>query len=408
MTDPVVSICVPTYNRARYLRCMLEHCTKNIGGLAHPYEMLIADNASADDTEAVVAEFKGRLNITYFKREQNYGAYDNQHFLKKHARGVVQLYLADDDTLIFPQLSAVVDTMLADPAIGVVFAPWKLYDRVADKQLGTFYSLEADCAIPQGDYGQLLALILQRHIFPEIYVIRSDLARAAAAFTHPLAYWAFVQAAEYLSFSKIMFRKEPYYTTITNYFPGEGDRGQFGHAEVQDHWDRYRGGLEYILARIPPAQLTNQQKASALMQIQRFIAIRLNVALKLRIQGKRDPIDTYYLACRLKAMGFPELIPAPFGAICGAAIVRYILTGHVSSDRFEKILCVGDIDAGLRKMLSDAGNLPVEDVAGFDPAMHRNALVLVPGSARTGFDHVMLADHQLRVLGLEDLLRKFG
>jgi poly(ribitol-phosphate) beta-N-acetylglucosaminyltransferase len=408
MTQPIVSICVPTYNRARYLRCLLESFVKGIGALKHTYEILVADNASADDTEAVVAEFLGKLNMQYFRREENYGPYDNQHFLKKRANGVVQLYVADDDELIFSELSAVIDQMLADPAIGVVYAPWKLYDRVSGTEHGNFYTIDNDQIIQHGNFEHALALILQHHVFPEIYVIRSDLARAAAAFTHPLAYWAFVQIAEYLSFGKVAFRKTPYYVTITRFFEDD-NRQQFGHNEVQEGWDRYRSGLEYLLSRIQPAALTGDKPIIYLTEIQKFIAIRLHVGLRLRIQSDRDPIDSYYLACRLKAMGYPQLIPTPFDNIRCLAIVQYLLTGHLGSDKVEKIVCVGEIMPVLQQTLVARSKIPVVSVPAFVPEQHPHAVVLVPGSTRTsGFDHVVLASHHIWMMGVDDLLRKFA
>ena len=47
---PVLSICVPTFNRARYLECLLEDLASKIGELGCSYELLIGDNASEDET----------------------------------------------------------------------------------------------------------------------------------------------------------------------------------------------------------------------------------------------------------------------------------------------------------------------------------------------------------------------
>ncbi len=200
-TRPTVSICIPTYNRARYLRCLLESFVANIHDLTHSHEILISDNASTDNTESVVAEFSSKLNIRYIKRPQNYGAHDNWQSLRRQVNGLIQLYVADDDELIFSELSLVIDQMLADPDIGVVFAPWELYDRVGKQSQGLFYKIENDMVIEKNRHEQLFDLILQNHIFPEIFIIRSDLAQAIAPFTHPLAYWAFVQIAEYNAYS---------------------------------------------------------------------------------------------------------------------------------------------------------------------------------------------------------------
>lgn len=403
MSQPVVSICIPTYNRARYLRCLLEDIGANAGALKHAYEIVISDNASTDDTQSMVGEFKGKLPIRYIRRDKNYGGDNNAMYVKTLALGTFQLYVADDDTLIFPAVNSVIDRMLADASLGVVFAPWKIHDRVENKYLGNFYPLEKEFSIERGQYGVLLSLILTNHVFPEIYIIRSDVLRAASVFTHPLAYWAFVQAAEYLSFAKVLFSPEPFYTTITRYFADEGTRGQAGHAETQEHWDRYRGGLEYIVSRTP--NLTQEQLGSALGKIHQFTARQMHMALKMRIAAKRDPIDNYYLACRLRGMGFPELLPLPFDSIRGMAVVHHLSSGQ----GIEKILCVGAVNKPLRDLLGKAAALPIEDIQSFSPETHRNAAVLIAGSARTrALDQALLIERNLRVYGDADLMQKFA
>ena len=57
--SPVLSICVPTFNRARYLDCLLQDLAAHIGELGFSYEVLIGDNASEDDTAGVVRQVRG-------------------------------------------------------------------------------------------------------------------------------------------------------------------------------------------------------------------------------------------------------------------------------------------------------------------------------------------------------------
>ena len=56
---PLLSICVPTYNRSRYLASLLEGLVAQIGDFPHPFELVISDNASTDDTPAVVCALLG-------------------------------------------------------------------------------------------------------------------------------------------------------------------------------------------------------------------------------------------------------------------------------------------------------------------------------------------------------------
>ena len=42
------------------------------------------------------------------------------------------------------------------------------------------------------------------------------------------------------------------------------------------------------------------------LRIQQMIAVRMNVAIRLRHANKRDPVDTYHLAMRLRGLGYLE------------------------------------------------------------------------------------------------------
>jgi glycosyltransferase involved in cell wall biosynthesis len=55
--QPILSICVPTFNRARYLECLLQDLSEQIGNLGVSYEVLVGDNCSNDSTPEVVAKY---------------------------------------------------------------------------------------------------------------------------------------------------------------------------------------------------------------------------------------------------------------------------------------------------------------------------------------------------------------
>jgi glycosyltransferase involved in cell wall biosynthesis len=70
MMPRTVSILIPTYNR----RDMLKEAVTSVLAQGYAdYEIIIADNWSTDDTEAVVAAF-GDSRIKYHKNAQNVGA----------------------------------------------------------------------------------------------------------------------------------------------------------------------------------------------------------------------------------------------------------------------------------------------------------------------------------------------
>ena len=53
----LLSICIPTYNRAEYLKKTLESIVWQRDFLSKDVEVVISDNCSTDDTASVVAKF---------------------------------------------------------------------------------------------------------------------------------------------------------------------------------------------------------------------------------------------------------------------------------------------------------------------------------------------------------------
>jgi abequosyltransferase len=57
-SQPLLSICIPTYNRASFLAPCLDSILLSIKGFENEVEIIISDNASSDNTQDVVAIYK--------------------------------------------------------------------------------------------------------------------------------------------------------------------------------------------------------------------------------------------------------------------------------------------------------------------------------------------------------------
>ena len=64
-----LSICIPTYNRAKHINNCLNSILLN--ELNNDFEIIISDNGSTDNTESIVHEYIDKLPIKYFKNEEN-------------------------------------------------------------------------------------------------------------------------------------------------------------------------------------------------------------------------------------------------------------------------------------------------------------------------------------------------
>lgn len=123
---PLVSICVPTWNRAPFLKVTLESV------LAQDYprfEVVVSDNCSADDTERVCREFAvADPRVRYVRQSRNLGLHGNHNFLIEASRGDLLCFFHDDDLYDPRIVSEYVAFLAAHPEVGIVGADWNLID----------------------------------------------------------------------------------------------------------------------------------------------------------------------------------------------------------------------------------------------------------------------------------------
>ena len=92
----LISICIPTYNRSKYLL----RCVESIIG--YPFndiEIIILDNYSTDNTKEVLNAYSDD-RIKYFCNDSNIGARQNIRNIIDLATGQYCFYLTDDDMLL--------------------------------------------------------------------------------------------------------------------------------------------------------------------------------------------------------------------------------------------------------------------------------------------------------------------
>ena len=123
---PLVSIGIPTYNRADcFLKQALQSAVNQTYG---NIEIIVSDNCSTDHTEDLVNEFSDS-RIKYIKHNNNIGANNNFNFCVNRAKGDYFLLLHDDD-LIDPDLvETCMDVVNNDIHIGVVFTGSRVIDE---------------------------------------------------------------------------------------------------------------------------------------------------------------------------------------------------------------------------------------------------------------------------------------
>jgi glycosyltransferase involved in cell wall biosynthesis len=115
---PLVSVCIPTYNRADRLRRAVENL---LGGTYSNLEIIISDNASPDHTQKVCAELCERnSSIRYFRHPVNQGPTKNFEYARSQARGKYFLWHGDDDYLGAGYIKACVAELEKDSSLILV------------------------------------------------------------------------------------------------------------------------------------------------------------------------------------------------------------------------------------------------------------------------------------------------
>ncbi len=115
MKNPLLTISIPTYNRAHYL----EDCLNSINiqldqhkELQDIVEVVISDNASTDSTKEVAEKYRDSFkNFVYIANEKNLGFDLNVFNVVKNSSGTYCWYLADDDVLVNGSIDYIVEKL---------------------------------------------------------------------------------------------------------------------------------------------------------------------------------------------------------------------------------------------------------------------------------------------------------
>lgn len=124
MNRPIVSICIPTFNRPELLREAVQSC---LNQTFSDIEIVITDNSDNDESKKVIQAF-GDYRIRYHKNSDNIGGLANSALVLSLAVGKYIKWLMDDDLIKPDFLSLSVEALEKHPSAGVAMAPMDLID----------------------------------------------------------------------------------------------------------------------------------------------------------------------------------------------------------------------------------------------------------------------------------------
>lgn len=154
----ILSICVPTYNRVKYISELLpilitqcneadQNCTQ--------IEIVISDNHSDDETQTYLST-QNNQRIKKYRNDKNIGAERNYHSLVQKAKGIYIWMIGDDDLLEDHAISDVLDT-INKYNCGLYIAIGNKVVIPNHTQLYSNYSELVDTVIAQNNIGFLLS-----------------------------------------------------------------------------------------------------------------------------------------------------------------------------------------------------------------------------------------------------------
>lgn len=121
---PLITIAIPTYNRAPVLTETLRALAEHPELMRDDVELVISDNASTDATPNVIRDFSARTGkaVRYRRNDTNLGIDGNIHAASHLATGRYLLLMSDDDFLRPGALTRLSDLVRQHPDLLFCFA----------------------------------------------------------------------------------------------------------------------------------------------------------------------------------------------------------------------------------------------------------------------------------------------
>ncbi len=185
----LVSICIPTYNRAALLTRHLEH----LAAFKLDIEVVVSDNHSSDDTPGVAAAFERRFAAFRYLRLP--GRMHPHRCWDSALRGATGDYvyaLGDDDLVVEAGLVELLGLMRSRPSVLAAFGAQQLHDLETGRMLG--FTRRAETTELYGPADRLR--LFSRHWTLEFPLMRRDVYQRAVLFDpfHRFFLWSWVDA----------------------------------------------------------------------------------------------------------------------------------------------------------------------------------------------------------------------
>lgn len=126
---PLLSICIPTYNRSKFLRVMLQALLPQVAECSDQVEVWVLDNASTDETKAIIDESRSHGPVKAMQNAENLGPLKNILLgPMEFARGEYVWVLGDHNLLHPGALRRILNTLVGNPEVSAFYANFQCAD----------------------------------------------------------------------------------------------------------------------------------------------------------------------------------------------------------------------------------------------------------------------------------------
>ena len=121
MPNPLLTIAIPTYKRAKFLNICLDSITKQIDANDERIELLVSNNCSPDNTTEIVQKYITQgFKINYIINNENIGPDANIAQCFKEANGQFVVAFGDDDILENNAVDLIFKIIVENPDCGLI------------------------------------------------------------------------------------------------------------------------------------------------------------------------------------------------------------------------------------------------------------------------------------------------
>jgi GT2 family glycosyltransferase len=135
---PLVSVLIRTHKRAAFLRQAL---TSVLHQTYRNLEVIVVEDGS-NEGEPVCDEFRGRLNVSYFRLDPGQGRSVAGNLALAKARGEWMCFLDDDDLLFADHVEVLLQTAAKHRLLGAYSLAWRTHTEVIDEKAAVVRELQ--------------------------------------------------------------------------------------------------------------------------------------------------------------------------------------------------------------------------------------------------------------------------